>query len=102
MNFVMETLKISLPSALKSFVDEQLANGSHKSPSAYFAALVRAERKRRAEEKLLELINQAEQSGPATPMTAQDWKNVRSQALARLAKERRPHGKNRQKTSGVK
>ncbi len=29
----METLRISLPSALKSFVDEQLANGNHKSPA---------------------------------------------------------------------
>ncbi len=98
----MKTLTISLPSALKSFVDEQLANGNHKDPSNYIAALVRAERKRRAEKKLLELVRQADESGPATPMTAQDWERVRSRALTRLAKEKRRYGKSRQKTRGIK
>jgi antitoxin ParD1/3/4 len=93
----METLKISLPSALKSFVDEQLANGSHKTPSDFFAALVREERKRLAEKRLLKLIKEAEESGPATPVTSQTWKNIRARALARLAKEKGRHGKNRHK-----
>jgi hypothetical protein len=52
----METLKISLPSNLKSFVDEQSAAGNHKNPSAYIADLVLAERKRLAEQKLIKLI----------------------------------------------
>ncbi len=98
----METLKISLPTTLKTFVDEQLATGNHKTPSAFFAALVREERKRIAEQRLLELVEQADRSGPATPMSAQDWKDIRARARARLAKESRAHAKNRQKTRGVK
>jgi antitoxin ParD1/3/4 len=98
----METLKISLPSSLKSFVDEQLATGNHKDPSEYIAALVQAERKRSAEKKLLELVKQADESGPATPMTAQDWDRIRSRARARLAKEKRGHGKSRQKARSPK
>jgi antitoxin ParD1/3/4 len=93
----MKTLRISLPSALKSFVDEQLANGNHKTPSDFFVALVREERKRLAERKLLELIKEADESGPATPVTAQTWKNIRTRALARLAKEKGGHVKNRHK-----
>ncbi len=98
----MNTLKISLPHDLKSFVHEQLAAGNHKNPSAYIAALVRAERRRRAEKKLLELVRQADESGPATPMTAQDWDRIRSRARARLAKEKRRNGKSRQQARGVK
>jgi antitoxin ParD1/3/4 len=98
----MDALKISLPPALKNFVDEQLAAGNHKNPSDYITDLVLAERKRLAEQKLLKLMKEADESGPATPMTKQDWKDIRSRALARLAKERRPHGKNRQKTRRVK
>jgi len=98
----MNTLKISLPHDLKSFVHEQLAAGNHKNPSAYIADLVRAERRRRAEKKLLELVRQADESGPATPMTAQDWDRIRSRARARLAKEKRRNGKSRQKARGVK
>ena len=98
----MNTLKISLPHDLKSFVHEQLAAGNHKNPSAYIADLVRAERRRRAEKKLLELVRQADESGPATLMTAQDWDRIRSRARARLAKEKRRNGKSRQKARGVK
>ena len=98
----MNTLKISLPHDLKSFVHEQLAAGNHKNPSAYIADLVRAERRRRAEKKLLELVRQADESGPATLMTAQDWDRIRSRARARLAKEKRKNGKSRQKARGVK
>ena len=94
----MNTLKISLPHDLKSFVHEQLAAGNHKNPSAYIADLVLAERKRLAEQKLLKLMKEADDSGPAAPVTAQTWKNIRSRALARLAKEKRRHGKNRHKT----
>lgn len=98
----METLRISLPFSLKNFVDEQLAAGSHKSASDYFTALVRAERKRRAEEELLELIRKGEESGPATPMTAQDWKDIRSRALAKLTKEKRTYGRSLQKARSLK
>src|SRR5438093_12429402 len=98
----METLKISLPPALKSFVHEQLSAGNHKSPSAYIADLVLADRKRLAEQKLIKLVQEADESGPATPMTAQDWDRIRSRARARLAKEKRRHGKNRQKARSPK
>jgi Arc/MetJ-type ribon-helix-helix transcriptional regulator len=94
----MDTLKISLPPALKSFVEEQLAAGNHKNHSAYIADLVNAERKRLAEQKLIRLMKEADDSGPARPVTAQTWKRIRARALARLAKEKRQHGKNRHKT----
>ena len=65
----MATLNISLPKPLKDFVDDQVSAGSHSNASAFIAALVRAERKRRAEEKLLALVREAEESGPSTPWT---------------------------------
>jgi hypothetical protein len=56
-------------------------------------------RKRLAEQKLIKLIKEAEDSGPATPMTDQDWKDIRSRALSRLAKETRRYGKDRRRSS---
>ena len=98
----METLTISLPAALKTFVEEQLTTGNYKTPSTYITALLRAERKRLAEEKLLALLKEADASGPATPMTAQDWQNIHRKGLAQLAEQRQEHAKDRQKTRGRK
>src|SRR5262249_14708281 len=96
----METLTITLPAALKTFIEEQLATGNYKTPSAYITALIRAERKRLAEEKLLALVKEADASGSATLVTAQDWQSIHRKALTNLAKEKQEHGKDRQKVRG--
>jgi hypothetical protein len=38
----------------------------------------------RAEDRLETLLREAEDSGPAAEMTAQDWDDIRTEGLARL------------------
>ncbi len=93
----MVALKISLPKPLKEVVDDQVATGAYEDASALVAALVKAERKRRAEQKLLQLVKEAEESGPSTPMTPEDWKWIRDEVKRRVAEKRGMHAKGRKK-----
>lgn len=60
----MESMKISFPEPLKQFVDGEVAQGRYSGASEYVCELIRADEKRKAEErlesKLLEGLNSAE------------------------------------------
>lgn len=84
----MATLNVSLPKELKEFVDDQVSAGSHSNASAFIAALVRAERKRRAAEKLLALVKEADESGPSVPWTPEDMDRIRAKGMRRRAEEK--------------
>lgn len=79
----MESMNISLPDPLKRFVDGQVAQGRYSSASEYVRELIRADEKRKAEEvleaKLLEGLSSAE-----SPLTAEDWRTIRKEALAKV------------------
>ncbi|MBK6973211.1 MAG: type II toxin-antitoxin system ParD family antitoxin [Candidatus Methylophosphatis roskildensis] len=80
----MQSMNISLPDPLKQFVDGQIAQGRYSSVSEYVRELIRADEKRKAEAeleaKLLEGL-----SGVESEMTAADWREIRKEALAKLA-----------------
>ncbi len=95
----MATLTVSLTKPLKEFVDDQIALGAYGSASAFISALVQAERKRKAEEKLVTFVEQPDASGPATPWTAEDMQRLRREGLKRLAAEKTRHGKSRKKAA---
>ena len=48
----MTTLNISLPDAMKAYVEAQVQAGQYASASDYIRALVREDQKRRAEQEL--------------------------------------------------
>jgi antitoxin ParD1/3/4 len=48
----MTTLNISLPDAMKSFIEAQVQKGMHASASDYIRALVREDQQRQAEQEL--------------------------------------------------
>jgi antitoxin ParD1/3/4 len=52
----MQSMNISLPEPLKQFVDEQIAEGRYSSASEYVRELIRADEKRKAEERLATLL----------------------------------------------
>ena len=81
----MTTLNISLPDPLKDFVDEQVGERGYHGPSDYLQDLLRGEQKRRAEEKLEELLREG-LSSPASELTENDWEYVRSELEERVAK----------------
>ena len=76
-------MNISLPEALKTFVDEQVNSRGFGTSSEYVRELIRADEKRKAEEqleaKLLEGLNSAE-----SELTAADWSALRKEALAKI------------------
>lgn len=80
----MQSMNISLPDPLKRFVDRQIAQGRYSSASEYVRELIRADEKRKAadelEAKLLEGLKSSK-----TALTAADWKEIRSEALAKVA-----------------
>ena len=79
----MQSMNISLPEPLKKFVDSQIAEGRYSSVSEYMRELIRADEKRKAEDRLaamlLEGLNSTE-----TELSPADWSDIRQEALAKV------------------
>lgn len=73
----MSTINISLPEAMKTYIDEQVSKGGYGTVSEFFRDLVRQDQKRKAKEDLETLLLEGLQSGSTTPMTPQDWQDIR-------------------------
>jgi len=84
----MTTMNISLPDEMKAFVEGQMAQEGYASASEYLRALIREAQKRRAKQALEAKFREALESGPATPMTPDDW-----QQLERNVRERHRHAR---------
>ncbi len=82
------SLTIDLPQPLKTFVDDQVATGDFATAADYICVLLREAQKQKVREHVDQLLLAGLNSGPATPMTAQDWEDIRREALERLAQER--------------
>jgi antitoxin ParD1/3/4 len=82
----MATLSLSLPEALQEFVDRQVTEGGYSDASAYLHKLLREEQKKKAKEKVEALLLEGLESGPVTPMTAQDWEDIRREVRERHAR----------------
>lgn len=85
----MQSMNISLPDPLRQFVDSQISTGRYSSASEYVRELIRADEKRKAEEKLeaklLEGLSNAE-----TELTPADWRAIRREALAKIEARKQP------------
>lgn len=79
----MESMNISLPEPMKLFVDGQISAGRYSSASEYVRDLIRADEKRKAEDQL-EALLLAGLQGEATELTAEDWRAIRAEALAKV------------------
>lgn len=63
-----QTMNISLPDALKRFVDEQVEAAGYGSTSEYVRDLIRRDQQQAAVSKLASLISDGLASGPALPV----------------------------------
>ena len=81
-------MNVSLPEALREFVEERVAEGSFANASDYVRALIRDDRAKRAqatlEAKLLEGL-----SSPLEEATDEYWERLEVDARARIAKRRK-------------
>lgn len=59
----MTSLNISLPDPMKKFIETEVKRGGYSTPSEYVRALVRAEQKRKAEDRLEALLLEGIESG---------------------------------------
>ncbi|NOU09191.1 MAG: type II toxin-antitoxin system ParD family antitoxin [Nitrospira sp.] len=85
----MQSMNISLPDPLKQFVDGQIAKGRYSSASEYVRELIRADEKRKAEDELeAKLLDGLKSS--KTALTPADWKEIRTEALAKVAARKKP------------
>jgi antitoxin ParD1/3/4 len=82
----MKTINISLPDSLKAFLETQVAEGCYSSASEYIRELIRADQKRKAEEKLEALLLEGLNSGEPIEVTEAFWNEKRHQLLERYRK----------------
>jgi antitoxin ParD1/3/4 len=86
----MIKMNISITGEMKEFIEAQLAKEGYASASEYLGSLIREAQKRQAKQALEAKLREALESGPATPMTREDWDSIEREALDRLDSEKPP------------
>lgn len=79
----MATMNISLPDQMKEFVEGQISEGGYNSASEYFRELVRDDQKRKAQEKLEQLLLEGLESGKRITVTPEYVQKKKSELIAR-------------------
>ncbi len=81
----MATMNISLPDPMKQFVEEQAQKEGFGTVSEYLRSIIREVQKRKAKQELEAKLHEGLESGPATPMTTEDWDYIRREVRRRHA-----------------
>lgn len=84
-----ESMNIALPEALKDFVLSQVVDSGYSTASEYIRELIRADQKRRAQERLETILLEGLDGGNLTPLTKKEWDGIRAQVKGRLKQRRR-------------
>jgi len=82
----MDSLTVTLPADMKEFVEGEARAAGFATADEYVRAVLRNEQQRKAREKIDGLLLEGVHSGPASPMTPQDWDEIRSEVRERHAK----------------
>src|ERR1700674_4398628 len=82
-----ESMNIALPEGLKDFVLQQVSEGGYSTASEYVRELIRADQKRKADERLEALLLAGLDSGMSGPMAKKDWEAIRAEVKSRLKKK---------------
>ena len=83
------SLNVSLPKSLKQHVERQVREGGYSTPSEYVRALLREDRKQKAEQQLEALLLEGLHSGEPINADPAYWKDKRR----KLAERRRKGGR---------
>jgi antitoxin ParD1/3/4 len=86
----METMNIALPESMKHFVQERVTAGGYSSVSEYVRELIRADQKRKTEERIDTLLLEGLESGQPVAVTDEYWDEKKRKLTERLAKASRP------------
>ena len=77
------TMNISLPAPLKSWVEQQVEARGYSTASEFVRDVLRREQEQAVRAAIDARLTEAIDSGPSTPMTAQDWKRIRAEGSKR-------------------
>ena len=83
----MATMNVSLPDEMKAFVETQAAKEGFGTTSEYLRSVIRDVQKRQAKQAWKPSSARRSQSGPAEPMTREDWDEIETRR-ARTARSR--------------
>jgi antitoxin ParD1/3/4 len=83
----MATMNISLPDEMKAFVETQAAKEGFGTTSEYLRSVIRDVQKRQAKQALEAKLREALESGPAEPMTREDWDELERKVWERHHRE---------------
>ena len=83
----MTTMNISVPDEMKAFVEAQMAQEGFASASEYLRSLIRDAQRRQAKRELEAKFREALESGPATPLTRDDWNALERNVWERERRE---------------
>lgn len=86
----MDTMNVALPESMKSFVQDRVTEGGYSSVSEYIRELIRADQKRKAEERIDALLLEGLDSGAPIPITPEYWEAKKQNLAERLGKALRP------------
>jgi len=82
----METMNIALPESMKHFVQERVSEGAYSSVSEYVRELIRADQKRKVEERIDALLLEGLDSGEPIPVAKEYWEAKKRKLAERLGK----------------
>jgi Arc/MetJ-type ribon-helix-helix transcriptional regulator len=83
----MNTIHISLPGRLSTYVQKRVKERHYADSSQYIEELIRIDQLRETHEDLERLLTQGEESGILPPMAGKDWDTMRRNVEARFIKE---------------
>lgn len=89
----MTSVNISLPTNQRQFVEQKVSKGGYSTVSEYVRELIRQDEQREAEARLESMLLQALESGEPTPMTKDDWDDVRKEIRRRATQRKRVKSK---------
>jgi antitoxin ParD1/3/4 len=76
-------MNIALPESMKRFVEDRVAEGGYRGASDYVCELIRADQRRKAEERLDALLLEGLESGAPIRVTAGYWEQKKRALLER-------------------
>ncbi len=84
----MTSMNISLPEELKQYIEAQTKAG-YSTPSEYVRELIREDQKRRAQQRLEELLLEGINSGEPVVADEKFWSDLKAEALAQMEARRK-------------
>jgi antitoxin ParD1/3/4 len=82
----MDTMNIALPEAMKHYVQSRVNEDGYSSASEYIRDLIRADQRRKAEERIDALLLEGIDSGEPISVTKEYWEEKKRKLAERMGK----------------